>query len=338
MLMRDHPKLKIALFAVGFLTLATVPHLVESQYIMHLLIMGCIYSILTQSLNLIAGYMGAISIGHAAFYGIGAYTSALLALRLNLPFFVTVPCSVLLAGFAGLILAIPSLRLKSSYLVITTIAFGKAVHLIMVNAVPLTRGPLGLLGIPAPFIMRLGGLQIDFSTKTQYYYLMMASMLLVMFLYYRLIHSRTGRAIIGVREDEIASAVIGVDVVYFKILAFVIGTATAGLAGALYAHYVRFISPETFSIFESITLLIMMIVGGTGTFVGPVLGAFGVTFLLENLRFLVRYRLMMYGVILFLTIFFMPRGLIGLYDLAKRRLFPPRTEEKKKPESNGQVI
>lgn len=334
MLVKDHPNLMRVLFAAGAIGLVSVPHLVESQYVMHLLIMGCIYTILTQSLNLIAGYMGAISIGHAAFYGIGAYTSALLALRLNLPFIVTVPCAALLAGFAGLVLAIPSLRLKSSYLVITTIAFGKAIHLIMINAVPLTRGPLGLLGIPAPFMLKLGALQIDFSTKTQYYYLMMAVMLMIMFLYYRLIHSRTGRAIIGVREDEIASAVIGVDVVYYKILSFVIGTATAGLAGALYAHYVRFISPETFSIFESITLLIMMIVGGTGTFIGPILGAFGITFLLENLRFLATFRLMIYGVILFLTIFFMPKGLVGLFDLLKRRLFPSHMEEKKQPESN----
>lgn len=317
--MKKNTFVNIIFYTLITVIVLSVPFMVKSQYIMHLLIMGLLYSILTQSLNLIAGYMGSLSLGHAAFYGIGAYTAALLALRLNLPFIITLPCSILFSAFAGMILAIPSLKLKSSYLIITTIAFGRAIHLLMVNSVPLTRGPLGLPGIPAPFVVKLGSLNIDFSSKTQYYYLVLTATALVMFLYYRLIHSRTGRAIIGIREDDIASSVLGINVVYYKVLSFVIATGTAGMAGALYAHYVRFISPETFTIVESITFLIMMIVGGTGTFFGPIFGAFGVTFLLENLRFLVRYRLMIYGVVLFVTIFFMPRGLAGVLDALKNR-------------------
>lgn len=313
---------KILFFASAALLLLFLPLLIESDYVMHLLIMSGIYIISTQSLNFIAGYMGAISIGHAAFCGIGAYTSALLALHFGLPFWVTSACGTGLAGLVGLFLAIPTLKLKSSYLVITTIAFGKIVHLLFVNTIWLTRGPLGLLGIPAPFELNIGPLRVDFGSKAHYYYFVLGAVCLVMVLFHRLVNSRTGRAVMAIREDDIAAEVIGVDVMYHKIMVFVIGTGAAGFAGTLYAHYIHFISPETFSIYESITLLIMVIVGGSGSFFGPILGAVSITFLLEQLRFLSDYRLMIYGVILFFVIFFMPRGLIGLFDLAEARLVP----------------
>jgi branched-chain amino acid transport system permease protein len=311
--------LTIVLLLLLTVALFFVPKFVKSQYTLHLIIMSCIYIILTQSLNLIAGYMGVSSLGHAAFYGIGAYTSVLLVMRLGWSFWVAIIASIVLAGFFGLILAIPALKLKSSYLIITTIAFGKIIHLLLVNSVPLTKGPLGIPGVPAPNPIRLGSLVIEFNTKAQYYYLAYFAMLLVMILYYRLINSRTGRAILSVREDDIAAGVTGINVVYYKVFAFVVGTATAGFAGAIYAHYIRFISPETFTIIESITLLIMMIVGGEGTFIGPVFGAVTITFLLEKLRFLNDFRLIIYGVILFVVIYVMPRGLMQLAEFVGTR-------------------
>ena len=181
----------------------------------------------------------------------------------------------------------------------------------MVNLVDLTRGPLGLVGIPVPTPIKIGNIIMKFDTKVEYYYLVFTFVLIILFLFGRLLNSRTGRAIISLREDNIAAEVIGIDVRFYKILAFVIGSMVAGLAGALYAHYVKFISPESFNITTSITILIMMIVGGIGTFYGPVIGALGITLLLEKLRFLSDYRLMIYGFILFIVIFFMNKGIVG---------------------------
>jgi len=265
--------------------------------------------------------MGAFSVGHAAFYGIGAYTSALLTIRFGWSFWITIWFAVLISALFGILLGIPSLRLKSSYFVVTSIAFNSIIYLLMVNLVGLTRGPLGLVGIPAPTPIKIGNILINFNSKVEYYYLVLTFIIIILFLLLRLINSRTGRAIISLREDGIAAEVIGINVIYYKILTFVIGSMMAGLAGALYAHYVRFISPESFNVTTSITILIMMIVGGIGSFYGPVIGAVGITFLLERLRFLSDYRLMIYGFILFIVIFFMNKGIAGFIQqiFEKRR-------------------
>ncbi|MBA7585835.1 hypothetical protein ES708_27824 [subsurface metagenome] len=136
-------------------------------------------------------------------------------------------------------------------------------------------------------------------------------MLIVLFFLNRLINSRTGRAIVSLKEDDIAAEALGVDVRFFKILTFVVGTGIAGLAGSLYAHYVGFISPESFNILTSIQILVMVIFGGLGTLYGPIIGAVGVTFLLEKLRFLSSFRLIIYGILLFIVVFYMPKGIIG---------------------------
>jgi branched-chain amino acid transport system permease protein len=297
-----------------FLCLSLLPIVISNQYTIHLLIISGIYTLLAASLNLITGYIGAFSLGHAAFYGIGAYTSALLSVKYHWPFWLTIWPAMFLPAFFGLILAIPCLRLKTSYLVITTLAFGNIVYLLMVNLVWLTRGPLGIIGIPPPTTLSMGSFSLQFVSKTHYFYLVLIFVALVLFFLRRMIDSRTGRAMISLREDDIASEAIGVDVVYYKVLGFVIGSGIAGLAGALYAHYVRFISPESFNIVTSMTVLIMMILGGVGNFYGPIIGAVAITFLLEKMRFLTDYRLMLFGVILFLIIFLMPRGIMGLIN------------------------
>ena len=282
--------------------------------------MSGIYVILTVGLNLITGYIGSFSLGHAAFYGIGAYTSSILSVNFGLSFWITIWPAMIFAAFFGLILGIPCLRLRTSYLVITTLAFGNIVYLLLVNLVGITRGPLGIINIPPPTPINLGIFSLQFTTKPQYYYLVLFSVLLVLFFFKRFTDSRTGRAIISLREDDIAAEAIGVNVVYYKILGFVIGSGMAGFAGALYAHYLRFVSPESFNIITSITVLIMMIAGGVGNFYGPIIGAVGITFLLEKLRFLSDYRLIIYGLILFLVIFLMPRGMMGLFkDIVRKR-------------------
>jgi len=293
-----------------------VPLIIKSSYTIHLFIMAIIFSILTMGLNIISGYMGAISIGHAAFYGIGAYASAILTKNFEVPFFLSMCMAIIITGLFGLFLAIPSLKLRSSYLVITTIAFGKIINLIMVNAIWLTRGPLGIMSIPNPKF-NIFGIRIEIFSKIHYYYFILFFLLFVIFIYYNLINSKTGRAIIALREDEIASEIMGINVVYYKVITFVIGASTAGLAGALYAHYIRFLSPETFTMLTSIEILVMMIIGGSGTFYGPIVGSFVVTFLLEQLRFMENLRLMFYGIILFIVIFLMPKGVVGFLENIK---------------------
>ena len=311
---------KTFLWPVLVVFLCLIPFIIENQYTIHLLIVSGIYIILTVGLNLITGYIGAFSLGHAAFYGIGAYTSTLLAVNFGLSFWITMWPAIILAAFFGLILGIPCLRLRTSYLVITTLAFGNIVYLLLVNLVGLTRGPLGIINIPPPTPVDLGFFSLQFTTKPQYYYLVLFFVLWILFFFKRFMDSRTGRAIISLREDDIAAEAIGVNVVYYKILGFVIGSGMAGFAGALYAHYVRFISPESFNIITSMTVLIMMITGGIGNLYGPIIGAVGITFLLEKLRFLSDYRLMIYGLILFLVIFLMPRGMMGMFQDIMRKI------------------
>ena len=326
--MKKNSKSLVYIIGITLLAfLALIPIMVKNDYFLHIIVMCCISIIYAQSLNLITGYMGAYSLAHAAFAGLGAYTTGLLTVDAGLPVGLTFLAAIVVSGLFGVILAIPSLKLKSSYLVITTISFGKIISLLIINSVDLTRGPRGLPGIP-PIKIDLGFLKLDFSTKQMYFYLVYLAVIVVAIIYSRLIKSRTGRALTAVREDSIASEVIGVNVVYYKVLAFVIGTMTAGFAGALYTHYIRFISPETFDVANSISMMIMVTLGGMGTFWGPILGAITITMMLEMLRFLLDYKMIIYAVILFVVIFFLPKGLVGLLEkignLAKK-LFSKKT-------------
>lgn len=285
---------------------ALVPLVVSDDYIVRVLIMSGIFLILTLSLNLVTGYTGQFCLGWAAFYGIGAYTSALLVMKLGFSFWLSMPLAGLMSALFGILLGIPTMRLKDIYLAITTLGFGEIIRLIMLNWTDLTRGSMGLPGIPSPTIF-----SYEFSSNIPYYYLILALVLITIFSVRRIIDSRVGRALIAIREDDLAAKTMGIDITGYKILAFAVGAFFAGIAGAFYAHYTSFIDPHTFSFSESITILAMVVLGGMGSIWGSILGAVVLTVAPEALRGLSDYRMIIFGLIMMLVMLVRPQGIMG---------------------------
>lgn len=279
---------------------------VAGTYTVRILNLSFIFAVAVLGLQLIVGYTGQFSFGHAAFYGIGAYTSALLSMHYNLPILITFPLAMVLAGLAGWLVA-PILRLSGHFLAIGTLAMGEIIFLLMINLKGLTKGAYGLYGVPFPSI---GPLTID--TEFRYYFLTTLILGIAYFFVRRLTRSRFGRGLIAVRENELASLVSGVDAVRYKMKAFVIGTACAGLSGALYAHYMSYISPESFKLVISIEMVTMVVIGGLGSMLGGIVGSLVVILLPEFLRVLADYRLVVYGSLLIIFMMFLPGGLADL--------------------------
>jgi len=286
------------------------PFLPVGKYNIHILILAAIFAVTTLSLNLITGYVGELSLGHAAFFGIGAFTSALLSLRFNLSFWICFPAAGVMAGIFALGIGYVTLRLRGAFFVIVTLAFGEIVRLVDVNWVSLTKGPMGLTDIPLPQITLPIVGKIIFSSKTHFYYLSFLFLTLVIYITYRLVHSRIGRAWTAIRENEPLAQSVGVSAFKYAFLAFVLGAIFAGMAGSLYAHYMSFIGPDVFSFSLTISMLIMLIAGGQGTIVGPVIGALIFTSLPEYLRVTELYRLSIFGIILMLVVLFIPEGIV----------------------------
>ncbi len=302
--------------AIALAALATAPVWLQSPYHLHILIMAGIFAILALSLNLLLGYTGQLSLGHAAFFGIGAYTSALLTLRLEWSFWGALPAATAAAAAAGWAIGRLALKLRGAYFVLVTISFAGVISLVSVNWMELTNGPLGLPGVPAP---ELG--PWSFRTKSAYYYLVLAGVALAWLICRRLVRSRIGRAFLALRENEALAESVGIDVTRYLVLAAVFSAALAGMAGSLYAHYTRFVSPEVFLFTYTITMVIMVVAGGKGTLSGPLVGALLFTVLPEALREATswQWQMLAYGVILVLLIVFLPRGIVPAVATWARR-------------------
>ena len=297
------------------LALLTLPFWLTSPYYVHVAIMAGIFTILALSLNLLLGYTGQLSLGHAAFFGIGAYTSSLLALKLEWPFWIGLPAAALAAGLAGWAIGRLALKVRGAYFVLVTISFAGVISLVSVNWMELTNGPLGLPGVPAP---ELAGL--SFRTKSAYYYLVLLAAAVAYLVCHRLVHSRLGRAFLALRENEALAESVGVDPVRTLVLAAVVSAAMAGVAGSLYAHYTRFVSPEVFLFSYTVTMVIMVVAGGKGTLLGPVIGALLFTVLPEALREAMpwQWQMLAYGVLLVLLVYFLPRGIVPAVSAWRR--------------------
>jgi branched-chain amino acid transport system permease protein len=285
----------------------TLPLWLQSPYHVHVAIMAGIFAVLAMSLNLLLGYTGQLSLGHAAFFGIGAYTSALLTLKLEWSFWPALAVAVGLAGVAGFFIGRLALKLRGAYFVLVTISFAGVISLVSLNWIELTNGPLGLPGVPAP---ELGPWSL--RTKTAYYYLVLGAVALSYALCRRLVRSRIGRALVALRENEALAESIGVDVTHYLVLVTVVSAAMAGLGGSLYAHYTRFVSPEVFLFTYTVTMVIMVVAGGKGTLAGPLVGAVLFTVLPEALRAAAswQWQMLAYGVLLVALVFFLPRGIV----------------------------
>ncbi|AOY78196.1 branched-chain amino acid ABC transporter permease [Clostridium formicaceticum] len=300
------PKAKAALLGSLVLVLLLLPLFSINNFQMRMIIMVGIYMVLAMSLNLITGYTGQLSLGHAAFYGIGAYTSAILSMRFGMSFMITAPIAAILSAFVALLLGIPTLKLQGAYFAIVTLGFSEIVRIIALNWIQLTRGPMGIPGIARPLIF---GYQI--SSSKDYYYLILALVVITYLSIYRIMHSRLGRAFSAIREDELAAQAMGVDTLKYKILSFTIAAFFAGLAGSFYAHYITYIDPQSFTFNESIQILSMVVLGGMGNMWGAMVGTIILVIAPEMLRFLEDYRMVMYGAVLIIMMLTRPQGILG---------------------------
>jgi len=285
------------------------------EYILHILVIAGIYIILTLSLNLIVGYTGLPALGHAAFSCIGAYASSLLALNAGLSPWIGLLTGACAAALAGIAIGYPAVRLKGDYLALATFGLGVIVYSIAKNWVSLTRGPMGLPGIPGFSVF---GFQ--FSGIWSYLLLVLVFVAITIFIINRIVNSPFGRVLLSIREDEIASESLGKDTTKYKLLVFIIGAFFAGIAGSLYSHYITFIDPSSFTLMESITILLMVIFGGMGRISGSIVGAIILVVFPELLRFLgmpssiaAPMRQMIYGLLLVFLMIKRPQGIMGLY-------------------------
>lgn len=291
--------------AFAFLALfsALVHFRVIDRYLSRLLMWGAIQSVVALSLNLITGFTGQLSLGQAGFVGLGAYTTAILTTA-GWPFPLALLPSVAVAAAAGFLVGWPSLRLRGDYLAIMTLGFGEIIRSLIVNLEGLTGGAAGFKDIP--------GFHPDGDlNRLLAFWWTFASFFLVTALLSNLIRSSHGRAILSVREDEVAARSMGVDVRRVKIGAFTLSAALAGWGGALQAPFLNYLAPSSFDFLKSVDIVVILVLGGMGSITGTILAAFGLTLLQEWLRFLTDYRMVIYPLLMILMMLYRPQGLMG---------------------------
>jgi branched-chain amino acid transport system permease protein len=291
-----------------------VVSLVRNPYYVGILVFLGINVIITIGLSLLMGYAGQISLGQAAFYGIGAYTTGILTTRFGFPIYLSLPLAILFTITIAFLVGIPTLRLKGHYLAMATLGLGEIVHIVFNELIPLTGGPSGFGSIP---LIRIFGVKL--YNDTRYYIFVWAIVALVLFIALNIIHSRIGRALKAIHKDERTAATLGVHTARLKQMIFVISAGFAGLAGFLYAHYVTFLSPGTFSLHFSILLVTMVAVGGMEHIWGAVIGTVVLTILPEYLRFFKDFDILIYGIILMAIMLLRPEGLYGIKIPVRRK-------------------
>jgi len=286
-----------------------IPLIVNERYFLSVLINFCIFAILSLSLNLLTGFMGITSLGHAAFYGLGAYTAAILSTRYGFNMAITFPAGMIVAAMFAFLLGLPAIKAPVRHLAIITLGFCEIVRIVEFNWFSLTGGPNGIHSIPTFSLFGIG-----FPQMIQRYYIALILLITTYYIIFSITNSRAGRAISAVRDNEIAAESMGVNVYMSKLIIFTISAAFAGLAGAFYAHHYSFISPISFAFEQSILILGMVILGGMGNLRGSLIGAFLLSLLPELLRGMLYYRQVLYGLIIVVLMVSRPSGLLGKYN------------------------
>jgi branched-chain amino acid transport system permease protein len=301
--------------------IAVLPLIFPDSYWRTNLIVCALNVMLAIGLDFVLGFAGQLNLGQSAFFGIGAYVSTLLIMRLGLPFWPAFACGVVASGAAGMALSLFAARLRGHYLAIASLGFAVITYQILLNWISLTQGPLGIYAIAPPPPLVLPGLPaIDFANLANLFYLVAAFALAAYVLLDQLVRSPIGETLTAIREDEVSAASLGIDCRAWKVFAFGVGSAVAGGAGCFYASFVGTLVPDAFFITESFTILAMVIVGGMGTLSGPVCGAILLTVLPELLRGIGDLRLIVYGVTLTLVVLFMPGGIAQVVRFLRARL------------------
>jgi branched-chain amino acid transport system permease protein len=308
-------------YLLAAVAIAALPLILQDSYWRTNLIVCALNVILAVSLDFVLGYAGQLNLGHAAFYGIGAYASTLLVMNLGVPFWAAFVLGALLSGIAGMTLAIFAVRLRGHYLAIASLGFAVIVHQILLNWISLTQGPLGIYAINSPPAIALPGLPVvAFGNLANMFYLVASFALLFYLLLDQLVRSPIGETLAAIREDEVSAASFGINCTAWKVFAFGVASALAGAAGAFYASFVGTLVPDAFTITESFTVLAMVIVGGIGTLIGPVWGALLLTILPELFRGFGDLRLVLYGATLTLVVLFMPGGIVQAARILRTRI------------------
>ncbi|MBW1712070.1 MAG: branched-chain amino acid ABC transporter permease [Deltaproteobacteria bacterium] len=286
-----------------------VPSITQSEYFLHVFILVAMFGVLASYWNMLDGYMGFIHFGYAAFFGLGAYTSALLTTQLAWPLLPAFLAGGLLAGVIGGLIIIPCLRMGTYATAIVTLAFGEIMRIIATSWTGLTKGEMGLWGIPPIF---------EGASRAPYVYLITVLLAGSMFVLGLIVHSTTGLAYVAIKDDEVAASTTGIPVNRLKLTGSMISCAVAGVVGAFYAHYILTITPALFGIAYTIQIMAMSLFGGKGTLLGPLLGTAVLLFMGESFRFLENYRLIIYGLVIIGTVMVFPEGLIGVARRAGR--------------------
>ena len=298
-----------------------LPWVLAGKYHRHVLVLAGIFILMALGFDLVLGYLGELSLGHAAFFGIGAYATALLTRHTGIPFPGDLILACLCTGLFGFLIGYPSLRLKGPYFAIVTFGFAEIIRLVALNWTSVTRGPMGLPDIPHARLHLPPLLDVSIHSELRYYYLVLFLVGAAIFVTHRLLTSTVGQAFLAIRENEELAAAAGIPTFRFKLVAFCTGMIFTGAAGSVYARYVHFVDPTALSFYYTVTVVSMVIVGGQGSLRGTVIGALAFTLLPEYLRVAEKIRLPVFGLLLVLAIVFMPEGINGLLN----RVRPPRS-------------
>ncbi|SDI34625.1 branched-chain amino acid ABC transporter permease [Proteiniclasticum ruminis] len=308
---------------IGVLFIGTVvAYMLQERYLALILCFICINSIAVSGLDILFGYTGQVSFGHAGFYAIGAYGSTLLSMKLGIPVILSVILAALLATFFGMIIAFPASKLVKHFLSLLTIAFGQMVFMFISVTDKITNGFSGIMNVP-----NITFFGYTFVSNQSYFFLFALVTLLVIISKKRLINSRVGRAFIALRENPHAAAGMGINVRYYKILAFSLSAFLTGLAGAFYAHLVGFISPDTFMSNQSNIFMTMLLFGGIASYLGPVIGSAILVIVTELMQSFVSYQMLIYAFFILAVLFYLPNGVVGIYE--KMRMILLRRKERK---------
>jgi branched-chain amino acid transport system permease protein len=296
--------------------LIVLPLVITSKYLIQIINTALVFLIIVMGMNYVIGFSGQISLAATGFWGIGAYTSALLTTQWGVSFWPAMLIAAIFTTLFGFVIGFPTLKLKQFYLGIATVGFGEIVALILLNWTSLTNGADGMPGIPKPSIGRL-----VFETDSQFYYILMGVAIVLLLVSVRVKNSRFGRGLLAICEDELAAEVAGIPTHWYKMLAFALSAFYGGAAGSLYAHLIGYISPDLFVFRQSIVFLCMFMIGGSGYITGPLIGAVLLTLLPEWMRFLKEYYMAVYGIAVVVLAISMPTGIMGLIERYLPRLF-----------------
>lgn len=307
---------RVALAAALALLLAVPAATVQQPYLLHVLILCCLYAIPAVGLNLMLGYTGLVSLGHMAFAGVGAYTAAVLMVDAGLGFWAALLCGVLGAAATGAAIGAVCLRFRTHFFMIVTLAFGLMLYSVMNNWDEVTRGAAGFPGIPRPAPLGTW----SFGTLQNFYYLALGGGLLAFAIQWLVVRSAFGRVLVALRQDERLARAKGVNAMLYKTAVFALGSALAGLGGVLHVSFLRVAAPASFTLAESINAVLIVIIGGAGSLAGPAFGALVFVGLPEYLRVAAEWRLVIFGALLVLITLFAPQGLAGLLGRAWRRV------------------